>query len=97
VRAAEERAIGGGLRPYALRCEHRTKPLGIGERAPGATATVHVPVVGAGASSVWEGETPGWQSPGVEIVGTEEAAAGGRALVYRVESGDYRFLARRTG
>ena len=27
-------AAGGALRPYALRCEHRTTPLGIGERSP---------------------------------------------------------------
>ncbi|MCO6003831.1 glycoside hydrolase family 78 protein [Actinoallomurus purpureus] len=25
---------GGGVRPYALRCDHRTTPLGIGEPAP---------------------------------------------------------------
>jgi alpha-L-rhamnosidase len=80
----------------AVRWEHDDDGLRLDVTVPpGATATVHVPV--AGASTVWEGEHPAGESPGVEFVGTEETAAGGRALVYRVESGDYRFLARRTG
>jgi alpha-L-rhamnosidase len=62
---------------------------------PGARATVHLPV--AGESVAQEGSHPVGESPGVEIVGIEPAAAGGRTLVCRVESGDYRFLARRTG
>ncbi|MFB9837992.1 alpha-L-rhamnosidase C-terminal domain-containing protein, partial [Actinoallomurus acaciae] len=62
---------------------------------PGATATVHVP--GADDAAVREGEHPAGESPGVEFVGIETAATGGKTLVYRVESGDYRFFARRTG
>ncbi|GAA2073929.1 glycoside hydrolase family 78 protein [Actinomadura alba] len=60
---------------------------------PGSTATVHVPVEDAWA--VWESGDPVGDSPGVEVVGTEPAVAGGRSLVCRVGSGDYRFLARR--
>ncbi|MGI5226352.1 family 78 glycoside hydrolase catalytic domain [Actinoallomurus sp. CA-142502] len=62
---------------------------------PGATATVHVP--GDDHAAVREGEHPAGESPGVEFVGIETAATGGKTLVYRVESGDYRFFARRTG
>jgi alpha-L-rhamnosidase len=62
---------------------------------PGATATVHIPV--ASGSAVRENGLPVGESPGVEIVGTEPAVTGGSALVCRVESGDYRFSARRTG
>jgi alpha-L-rhamnosidase len=61
---------------------------------PGATATVHVPAPDEAA--VREGGHPAGESPGVEFVGIGPDAAGGKTLVYRVESGGYRFLARRT-
>lgn len=62
---------------------------------PGSTATVHIPV--AGTWAVWEGGDPIGESPGIEVVGAEPAAADGRSsLVCRVRSGDYRFLARRS-
>ena len=71
-----------GLRPYGLRCDHRTTPLGI--------------VPAPGEAVVCEGGHPAGESPGVEFVGIGPDAAGGKTLVYRVESGGYRFFARRT-
>jgi alpha-L-rhamnosidase len=79
----------------AVRWEHEDGAFRLAATVPpGATATVHIPVGDAWA--VWEGDVPVGDASGIEIVGTEPSAAGGRSFVCRVGSGDYRFLARRT-